>query len=394
MLVAPRDSPPLTASATTLVALVAHARSVPSAVREAFGRALGELPEDPRRLVIRTCHRVELYAVAQSAPDGSILPPGAERLEDAAAVEHLLSVACGLDSAVFGETQILHQLREALEERRLERALDPVLDRLLQAGLRTGREARASFTGPPRSLADVALDRIEAGTGRSLAGRSVLVIGAGRMARLATFAAHRRDARLLVANRTPGRAVALAAEVAGEAIPFDAALPIDDVAGVVIAINGAWPLDPASERSLLASGAVIVDLSSPPALDPALSERLGSAFVSVDHLASTGEAGPDERIRARLERLISQAGGDYCGWLRARGSVPAIRAVVGAAESRRAEELARLRRRLPELTEDELAAIEQMSHRLVSGILHAPLKALTSDEDGALEPAARELFGL
>jgi glutamyl-tRNA reductase len=74
--------------------------------------------------------------------------------------------------------------------------------------------------------------------------------------------------------------------------------------------------------------------------------------------------------------------------------VPAIQAVVTTAEQRRAAELDWLRRRLPDLDSDELEVVEQMSHRLVAAILHAPLVALNDDGSGELERAARELFGL
>ena len=170
-------SPDHAPSATaTLVAFVAHARSVQSVRREAFAESLARLPEDARRVLVRTCHRVELYAVGGGAdlPSLAELPPGVERLQDVDAVRHLLEVAGGLDSAILGETQILHQLRELLEDRHGARALDPVLDRLFQSALRAGREARTHFTGSPRSLADVALDRIAApvpdGPPRELAG--------------------------------------------------------------------------------------------------------------------------------------------------------------------------------------------------------------------------------
>jgi glutamyl-tRNA reductase len=114
----------------------------------------------------------------------------------------------------------------------------------------------------------------------------------------------------------------------------------------------------------------------------------------VDDLAAAGNEAPPDRSRARVERLVSRAGADYCQWLRTRDSVPAIRAVVETAERRRQAELAWLQSRLPGLSAEDVSIVEQMSHRLVAAILHAPLRALTADEHGALEPAARELFGL
>ncbi len=386
------------AGAATIVALVAHARAVPSLQRETFGDGLRHLPDDAGRIVIRTCHRVELYGTADGMrlADLAEPPAGVERLTDVEAVRHLVSVACGLDSAVFGETQILHQLRETLETRRADHPLDPILERLFQSALRAGREARSHFTGSPRSLADTALDRIAArATGPAAdPAAPILVVGSGRMARLAAFAAKRRGSRVIVTNRTASRAADLADEIGGGALPFgsDGALPT--IGGAVVAIAGPWPLGSRDLETLTAAGSVVVDLSSPPAIDAEVGTRLGDRFVSVDDLAIDAGDGPDERTRRRVERLASRAGGDYCQWLRSRDAVPAIQGVVTTAEARRADEIAWLQRRLPNLTAEELAVVEQMSHRLVASILHAPLSALTSDADGDLEGAARELFGL
>jgi len=385
-----------TPAAATLVALVAHARSVPSVRREAFADALSAMPEDRTRLVIRTCHRVEVYAVGASLdatplPD---VPPGGEQLQDVDAVEHLITAACGLDSAIFGETQILHQLRETIEDRHHERGLDPVLDRLFQVALRAGREARTYVTGSPRSLADVALDRIAAVAG-PLDDRSVLIVGVGRMGRLAAFAAVRRGAQVVIANRTESRAMALAAEVSGTVTPFDVDGRLGPVAGVILAIGGHWPIGPTDLAVLHDSGAILVDLSSPPALAPEAQQALADHVISVDDLADMDDpSGPSARVRAQLGHVISRAGADYCQWLRTRHVVPAISAVVSASEQRRRTELEWLRRRLPDLSAEELAVVEQMSHRLVAGILHAPLTALKADEAGELEPVARELFGV
>ena len=376
-----------------MLALVTHARSVPSLRREAFAADLEELGEGPGHVVVHTCHRVEVY-IANTSFRGPIpaLPAGGEVLSDDAAVRHLISVGCGLDSAVFGETQILHQLRETVAERQGERALDPALDRLFQAALHAGRIARAWFNGSPRSLADVALDRIGDVVG-PLEGRRILIVGVGRMGRLAAFAAMRRGATVVIANRSPERAAQLAREVGGIAVPLDLDGAADDLDGVVVAIGGGWPVGrPAIDR-LIAHSVPVVDLSSPHALPDVLREGLGARSVTVDDLADD-DRGPGDRVRRRLEQLISQTGRDYCQWIRTRDAVPAIQAVVTAAEQHRLGEIEWLRGRLPSLSADELDVIDRMSHRLVGAILHAPLVALNEDASGDLEPAARTLFGV
>lgn len=393
---APVPAYPAVLPGAAVLALVTHARSVPSLRREAFASELAALGEGPGHVVVHTCHRVELY-VAPGTFLGQLpaLPAGGRLLEDAAAVRHLISVGCGLDSAVFGETQILHQLRETIAERQAERALDPVLDRLFGAALHAGRAAHTWFNGSPRSLADVALDRIEKAIG-PLDGRRILVVGVGRMGRLAAFAAARRGCSVVVTNRGLERGAQLAREVSGTTLPFgiDGALDgLDELDGVVVAIGGAWPVGRGDTDRLTDQAVPVVDLSSPPAVSEALQERLGGRFISVDDLADD-EGGPGERVRRRLETLISETGREYCHWLRRRQAVPAIHAVVEIAEQHRHAEVERLRRRAPSLAAEDLAMVEQMSHRLVAAILHAPLAALNDDASGDLERAARELFGV
>ncbi len=396
-----------------LIALVAHARSVPSEEREAFAEAAQTVAGDPRAILLRTCHRVELYAVVDDVPGHPALllpslPVGGRRLEGSAAARHVFSVAAGLDSVVLGEDQILHQLRECISDRHVPGAercpveigtqnpaatgLHPVLERLFQVALHLGRETRSWREGPPRSLADVALDRILPATG-PLLGRRVLVVGAGRMARLCAVAASRQGARVLVANRSSDRAAALAYDVSGEPAAFGPDVPLPVADAVILALSARWPLSREARETLLAGPQPVVDLSSPPAVDPATREALGPRYTSVDDIARSPQDELRKRLRVRFERALDDAERSLAGWIRARESVPAIKALSDQAESRRVEELERLFRRI-ELEDDQRELVEQMTHRLVAGLLHAPLVTLREDASGDLERAARTLFSL
>ena len=379
----------------TVVALVAHARWVPSIRREAFAAELAALEPRPAAIVVHTCHRVELYVASSEWGDRPLpaLPEGGQRLDDVDAVRHLVSVACGLDGAVLGEDEILHQLRETIAVRHAHLPLDPVLDRLFQVALHAARRAHTWYGGSHRSLADLALDVIADRIG-TIDRRTILIAGVGRMGRLAALASVRRGARVVITNRTDAGAQALADELDGEAVPFgvDGALPPID--GAILAIGGLWPIGPIDTERLLECDALVTDLSSPPAVTDELAARLGGRFVSVDDLAAGPIAEPDDRLNRRLQVLISDTGRDYCRWLRTRHSVPAIQAVADAAETHRREELDWLLRRLGDVPAGDRQLIEQMSHRLVAGILHAPLAALNDDASGDLERAARDLFAL
>jgi glutamyl-tRNA reductase len=395
-----------------IAALLTHARTVPSEERERFAAAASALADDPRAMVLRTCHRVEVY-VATDALDPLVLPelpPGGRRLDGHAAARHLFTVAAGLDSIVVGEDQVLHQLRGCLSERheagfdcpvRPEEALrdaahatlHPVLERLFQIALHVGRQTRAWREGPPRSLSDVALDRIEAATG-PLDGTRLLIVGAGRMGRLAALGAARRGARALVANRTFERAQALASDADGIAIGYGPAEPLPDVRGIVLAVAGRWDLGEPAARMLAAGDSTIVDLSSPPALETGLRGALGARYVSVDDLARGPQGDVRARFRRRVERLVDEADAELAHWVAARTAVPAIQALTERAETRRATEVERLLRRMPALEEHERELVDQMSRRLVAALLHAPLSTLRDDESGDRERAARELFAL
>lgn len=396
-----------------LIALVVHARHVASEEREAFADAAAAVAADPRAILIRTCHRAELFVAAEPmhgrpVPVLPALPAGGRRLEGLATTRHLFSVAAGLDSVVVGEDQILHQLREGLSDRHVPGAarcpeqigsgdastigLHPVLERLFQVALHLGRETRSWREGPPRSLADVALGRILPATG-PLDGRRVLVVGAGRMARLAALAAAREGARVLVANRSGDRAAALAWDANGEPAAFGPEAPLPAVDAVILAIAARWPLSAEARADLLAGPAPVVDLSSPPAIDPDLRAALGSRYTSVDDLARSPHDEVRRRLSVRFERALDAAEASFVGWVRARASVPAIQALANHAETRRQEELDRLFRRL-ELDDHEREQVAQMSQRLVAGLLHAPLVTLREDGSGDLERAARTLFSL
>ena len=383
------------APTTTVLALIAHARGVPSAARETFAAECEALAAHDAIILVHTCHRVELYVALGAYGDRPLpqLPQGGLRLEDAAAARHLINVACGLHSAVLGEDQILHQVRETYALRHDARPLAPVLDRLFQVALNAGRRAHGWFAGAPRSLGDVALDEIERVAG-SLVDQPILIVGAGSMSRLSAQAAARRGARLTITNRTPERARALAHNLGGKTVESASDGTLGPFVGAIVAVSGSWAVHPQDAARLVAGGTTVVDLSSPPAVSDTLQNQLGDRFVSIDDLAWGPQVELAGGLRDRLEKLVTESGGEYCRWLRSRDYLPAIQAMTDAAEARRLSELAWLKRRLPNLSEEEGALIEQMSHRLVGGILHKPKSALRLDESGELGRAAWELFGL
>jgi glutamyl-tRNA reductase len=396
---------------TTIIVLAAHARDVASADREAFAAAAAAVAKDPRALVLRTCHRVEVYAVLDPSATEPLalpdLPRTGRRLEGLDAVRHVFACAAGLDSVVVGEDQVLHQLRTCVAERHVDRArsvavmggssadsadMHPVLERLMQTALHVGRVARSRRDGPPPSLADVAVDDLSARLG-SLDRRRVLIVGAGPMARLASVAASGHGADVLVSNRSRDRAAALAHDVRGQVAEFGPSAALPPVDGILLAIAGRWVLSPAAQEALMGSAIPLVDLSSPPALDQRLRDALGTRYTSIDDLARRPPRAMQARARRALENELARSEADFTCWLSSRDAVPAIAALRARAEQQRIEELERLFRRT-DLATHERELVEQMSRRLVAGLLHRPIATLRDDADGELERATRSLFAL
>lgn len=377
------------------VALACHARLVPVTDRESFARHLRQAT--PNALVIlETCHRVEAYGIGLDdevvAALTAALPAGGRVLVGDEAVVHAIGVAVGTDSVVVGEDQILHQMRAALDAARTAGPVDAALERLLALALRSGRIARSWQQGPRRSLADLALESIERVAG-PLAGRDILVVGAGKMGRLTARAALAGGATVSIANRTATGATTLAGAVGGQVVPFDPGDEIARFAGIVVALGGPWLLAGSTADALAGGEALVVDLSMPSAIPVGLAERLGPRLVVADALARTGdrhEPAADPRLGALIERTAAEFG----EWQRGRAGRAAAAALVAHADRERETELEALWRVLPDLDPDTRRAIEGMTRHLARRLLRQPLERLGRDGDGRESRTVRDLFAL
>jgi glutamyl-tRNA reductase len=377
-----------------IVALVTHARHVPAIEREQFAAALHR-ESAGRAFILETCHRVEAYLAnaddaARLAP---ALPAGARTLTGEQAVHHAMTVAVGRDSVVVGEDQILHQLRVSVDAARAAGTLAPALERLFALALQAGRRARSWHQGPSRSLADLALASIAQQAGTIL-GRDLLVVGAGKMGRLAARAAVAAGAQVAVANRSADGAEALAASAGARIEAFDPEARIGGFAGVVVALAGPWPIGAATIDALARSGTVVVDLSMPAAVPVSLAEILGERLITADALA-LADIGPSAHDgSARLDALLERSTVEFVAWLQGRDGRAAAEALVQRADRAREAELAALWRRLPDLEPETRAAIEGMTRHLADRLLREPLQRLGRDTDGRDGRAIRDIFAL
>ena len=378
---------------TELGAVLAHARSVPTEQRAALGEWL-RANAPVGSVLVETCHRVEIYAPARLLSPIAARASGGEFLSGEAVARHLVRLAVGLDSAIVAEDQVLHQLRAAVQAARGSTTLTPELDRLCDLAQHAGRRARSWMPHRRPSLADLALRRVADSGARG----PVLVIGAGDMGRAAAASVARRGWPVMIASRTPERAVALAATLNAQSVPFDpGARTIDHAAGVLIALAGPWDIADDSRAAVAEARSWVVDLSAPPAIDAALAAALGERLLSVDDLArhepKTELGALSGTLLRRLDGLVEQTLAEYRNWSKHGAQRSAAAALSRRAQSLQSAELQRLWGRL-RLDDEQRAEVERMAQHLTRSLLRDPLERLAEDGDGKQAQAARELFRL
>jgi glutamyl-tRNA reductase len=332
------------------------------------------------------------------------------------AVKHLLNVAAGLDSMVVGESQILGQVRSALNLAREQGTLGRALGDVGSAALRAGKRAHAE-TGIDRagaSLVSVGIEAAVSALGRpSLAGQRVLVVGAGSMSSLAVTIADRAGAEpVTVVNRTRSHAERLAAAVGGRTADLaDLPAAIAD-ADLVISCTGASGLvitadlaDRALARRAAAAPLVFLDLAMPRDVGADVADRSGVAVIGMDELADAGRtavAGPGITGEvAGVRTIVDEEFDAYCSAATAAQVTPTVVALRAKAAEVVDAELARLGGRLQNVEGFDGHALDEIARtvrRVVDKLLHAPtvrVKELAGSPRGdGYDEALRVLFDL
>jgi glutamyl-tRNA reductase len=394
------------------VALLERVAPVPEAVPKLV-QAVAACAHVTEATVIATCNRVEIYAdvdrfhgsveelsrllVERSGESTEAMLPHLYVHYDDGAVSHLFHVAAGLDSMAVGEAQILGQTRDALRLGQEQGSVGPVLNTLFQQALRVGKRAHAE-TGIDRAaptLVSAALDR----ACRDLAGRRVVVVGAGAMSALSVATVVRRGAgEVVVVNRTTGRAERLALEYGVRWAPLTA---IDDevaAADVVVACAGASGVLVSRDAVAAAERPVaLVDLALPHDVDPSVVDLPGVTLVTLADLGEvlrTSEAGAEvEAVRT----IVTDEVEAFVSARRQAGITPAVVALRSMATGVVESEMARLERRLPDLDETTRAELLQTLRRVTDKLVHQPTiraKELGDRDAVSYETALAELFAL
>jgi glutamyl-tRNA reductase len=298
------------------------------------------------------------------------------------AIEHLFRVSTGLDSMLIGEAEILGQVKDAYVVAQRAKSLGRTLHHLFREALAAGKTARAQTQIGSESVS-IATAAVEAARARlgELTGKTILVIGAGKMGRTAVKRLRNEGAaKVVVANRTMSRARELVAETGfGEALELPGLSDALSIADVVVASTGASHFILNEER---VGGAMarrpdrplfIVDIAVPRDADPAIASIDNVSLVDVDGLKSVVDEKLDLRREAipAVEEIIAEYVERFETWYRTRIAVPVIATLTQKAEAIRVAELDRLLARCPGMSERERMLIAGMTMTIVSKLLHS-----------------------
>jgi glutamyl-tRNA reductase len=362
-------------------------------------------------MMLSTCNRTEVVLSTASRSDAVAALSGmlgrhrsgavaaversAYRLDDFEAVRHIFRVAASLDSMIIGEPQILGQVKEAYAIASGASAIGPVLSSLFQKAFSCAKHVRAG-TGISRHPVSVAYAAAEL-AGQifgSLEGRSILVLGAGKMGKLtAKHLAGKGVDRILVASRTFDNARLLADELGGEPISYDNYKEHVKRVDILIASTAA-PLHiirkedgPAMMKARKHRPLFMVDLAVPRNIDPELNDLSNLFVYNIDALQQVATDGMSERKKeARAaEEIVERELQGYRRWVQSLSVQPTIVDLRKRFQSVADAELERHKARL--------AALEPEQERIVSGLLTAVLNKLLHGPTVTLKKALEERDG-
>ena len=406
-------------------------KSAPVEVRERFAipesrlpeatRSLAEFPGIDEAMILSTCNRVELVACSKNGSadlrgffskyfdvDASKCTDFLYEHRERDAVRHLFRVAASLDSMIVGEPQILGQVKEAYAVARAVGAVHSHLDALLTRSFAVAKRVRSETAvgSSAVSVASVAVELAKKIFG-SLHGKTVYLVGAGKMSELAArhLLAH-GAAQILVANRTFDRAAQLAAKFNGLAIPFEQLYDTVDRADIVITSTGAPHalfrrehgetfLTRRKNRPMF-----FIDIAVPRDVDAQMNKLDGIFVYDIDDLQSAVTAHVSDRQKEaqRAESIIETEVERFHARLRTLDVVPTIVSLQEQLETIRQAEIDRVRGRLGELNPDQELAVEAMTRGIINKIMHAPMRTLktaaSDPESTTIIDIVRRLFNL
>lgn len=389
---------------------------------DVVGQALQQvvsLPAINEAVILSTCNRTELYLDASDDADdelsnwlkegqnlGAELDEALFSLDHDEAIGHLFRVACGLDSMVLGEPQILGQLKDAFREAEQQGTVGRTLTRLFQHTFSVAKKIRTDteIGSNPVSVAYAAVSLAK----QFFAGftqHTALLVGAGMTIELvARHLSRKKIGRLFIANRNVARAQNLASQFGGFALPLSEIDGTLEEADILISSTASSDIIVTAEQMRHAIKArkhrpvFAVDIAVPRDLDPEISTLDDVYLYTIDDLDKVVLEGQSSREAAAVDanRILAEETRRYLDIERSREVAPVITALRDYGDTLRDEVLAQGRRRLRKGADSE-EVIEYVAASLLKKILHQPsvrLRSAGEDADQQFVEVVRELFGL
>lgn len=393
----------------TVIGLNHH--TAPLAIREQLAFAAAALPEAVRELsvnaaaeavILSTCNRTELYCVGDAemiinwladyqGVNAADIRPYLYTLGCSETIRHAFRVACGLDSMVLGEAQILGQMKEAVRIAREQGSISTWLNALFQRTFQAAKEVR-SLSGVGDnvvSMASAAVRMAEQSVG-DISSLNVLFVGAGEMnENVATYFAAKQPRSLMIANRTLTRAVNLCSKLGNgaQACKLEALPEILHRYDIIISCTGSelpvitrdMMANATAQRigSLKADHQFMLDLAVPRDIEAEVAQLPTIALFTVDDMAERVAHGKEARAAAaaQAEAMVQAKVNEFVAWQQSRQRVPLICALRDEGERARQQVLNHAMRQLAKGTPPE-EVLERLSVQLTNKLLHSPTRAL------------------
>ncbi|WP_034638679.1 glutamyl-tRNA reductase [Desulfofalx alkaliphila] len=395
-----------------IVAVGVNHRTAPVEIREKLSFLPHSLPANLKKLhhypgiegcaIISTCNRTEIYAVPRELDEGlhaiwNFLSEYSgldiseiknctfcHTLYDS--IRHLFRVSAGLDSMILGETQILGQVREAYEVALKAGTTNNVINTLFQQAIVVGKRVRTE-TGIDKNAVSVSYAAVELAKQKfgELNGRSVLVVGAGKMSELtAKHLVSNGVSGVIVSNRSFDRAEMLAEKFNGKAVKFEELSSHMKGADIVISSTAAshYVIRYPDIQELLNDNpgkkVMLIDIAVPRDIDPRIGELPGVSLYDIDDLQSVVDNNLAERRQAAVasESIIEDELNEFMRWLATQFVVPTIAALKKMGEEIKQKELERALNRLGDVSDRQYKVISSMANSIVKQLLHFPVVRL------------------
>ncbi|MFI0460767.1 MAG: glutamyl-tRNA reductase [Ilumatobacteraceae bacterium] len=386
-------------------------------------RALSSHSDIREVVVLSTCNRTEVYAVAErfhgahtdilqflcetSGLSADEITPHLYSQYDDDAVVHLFEVAAGIDSAVLGETEIVGQVRDAWDFAMKQGTSRSTLNLLFRYALESGKRARTE-TGISRSTASVAHAAVEMSEEilGTLKGKRVLVVGAGEMGEGVAGALSRAGTdSITVLNRTISRAEELAKKIGARVSDFGNLEFELTTADVVLACTGAGGVIIDHElmvrvRQGVSTPILVVDIALPRDVAASVAELPGVTLRDLDHLSDWAQRGIDKRASevGQVRQIIGEEVDRFLLDQTQRQAAPLVAQLREVVESIRTAEMERFESALSSMTPEQRELVESISHGIINKMLHVPSvrlrEAAGTPQGERLSAAVRDLFSL